>query len=522
MLAVYLFAMYFWTIPFTDNYLPYGDVDSSTHFALADYMAETNKATYYLPYYFNFSYGDEGGGKLWYPPQYHTSAATLQKISGQDRVFSIFFFHALAATVLLLTSYLLMKKLYGFLPAITTMVLLIFSIRDIFWYLSGQYPQIMSFGIIPMTVYLAYQLYISKHQKENEDQEKNAKARGWTIAALLGVSLALQFFIHPQSILMSVIAIGFMSIVLWVKQKQFPYDWHHTLLSITVAGILIAPFYQFPFGGSTIYQGEGGSLPFSLHLEYFSSLFHWYGISEVIGVSKEYYSFKAMHGGVWIIPLFLIGLVFMLLKRRPQDIVYLALLVAFFVGVHDPLLGTGRYERYLETEAMVMYPIVVIGLMSVISMVPKNIRLQLQGAGCIILVVVASLTIGVKAKGMMEHQFEDISRINQPRMDAATWMKNNLPQDADVLVTGTLWYANKKWIQALSLRHGIWDDKNQFYTMTDHVFIDFSDAAYIPKDQMQQAYGGVIALDEQLQEHATKLYDKDGIKIYKLPEQVLP
>lgn len=504
-LAVFLFALYFWTIPFTDNRLPYGDVDSSTHFALADYMAQTNTVTYYLPYYFNFSYGDEGGGKLWYPPQYHTSAAALQKVSGADRVFSMFFFQALTATVLLLSTYLLVKSLYGFLPAITSMVLLMFSARDLFWYLSGQYPQVMSFGLIPLTVYFAYQLFLEKE-----------KARGWTLVSLLGVSAGMQFFIHPQSILLSVIAIGVLTISLWIKNKRFPFLWRHIIVLVIVAFALIAPFYQFPFGGQTIYLGESGNLPFSLHLEFFSSLFRWYGLNEVIGVSQEYYSFKAMHGGLWILPLFLLGVVFMLLKRRPQDIVYLALLVAFFIGVHDPLLGTGRYERYLETEAMIIYPIAVIGLISLMSFTPKNIRSQTQIVACIVLIAIAVFTLGASAQDVLKQQFEGPRRINQERMDASNWMKGNLPQDADVLMVGTLWYPNKKWMQALSHRHGIWDDKNQFYNMTDHVLIDISDASALPKDQAQTFFAPFVRLDNELSQSAQRVYDKGAIRIYRL------
>ena len=82
---LFLIALYFWTLPIQKNQYPYGDVDSSTHFALSDDAGQGNVPVYYLPYYLNFSYGSHSGGKLWYAPQYHLDGAILQIFGGRDQ-----------------------------------------------------------------------------------------------------------------------------------------------------------------------------------------------------------------------------------------------------------------------------------------------------------------------------------------------------------------------------------------------------------------------------------------------------
>ena len=48
-LAVYLFAIYMWTLPFQDNKVPYGEWDAISHWELGDFIAQRDRTFVYLP-----------------------------------------------------------------------------------------------------------------------------------------------------------------------------------------------------------------------------------------------------------------------------------------------------------------------------------------------------------------------------------------------------------------------------------------------------------------------------------------
>ena len=213
---LFLFSFYLWSLPYQKNMVPYGDVDSSTHFTLADYMAAKDYPTYWLPYY--IGYLSEGAGKLWYPPQYHTTSAILS-IFTKERVLPILLFQTLACFSIIFTSYFLVRKLYGLLPAFLTSVLLVFSIRDIMWYIWGQYPQVLSFGIVPLVLYCFY-TYITESKK--------------IYLYLTATFAAVQFFIHPQAIFISFVACSFFALFSIIKKRKFPFKIHHLIISLIV------------------------------------------------------------------------------------------------------------------------------------------------------------------------------------------------------------------------------------------------------------------------------------------------
>ena len=42
-IAVYLFALYIWTLPFQDSKIPYGEWDAISHWELGDFIAQRDK-----------------------------------------------------------------------------------------------------------------------------------------------------------------------------------------------------------------------------------------------------------------------------------------------------------------------------------------------------------------------------------------------------------------------------------------------------------------------------------------------
>lgn len=500
-LVVLLFigAFWLWSLPYQKNLVPYGDVDSSTHFLLADYMALSDYPTYWLPYY--MEYLGEGSGKLWYSPQYHTTSAIIN-IFTNERVLPVLLFQTLACFSIIFTSYFLIRKLYGVLPAFLTSLLLVFSTRDIMWYLWGQYPQVLSFGIVPLVLYCFYS-YMTEKKK--------------IYIYLTAIFVAVQFFIHPQAIFISFVTCAFFALFFVLKNKKFPFKIKHIVFSLSIMFLLIIPFFSFPFGKEGYIQES----TFKVDTTRFNTLFHWYGILEPIGVPNDYYSFSKMIG-LWVLPLFLIGLIFIIMRGKNKDLLLISWLIAFYLGSHDTIFGLWRAERFTEVEMHVLAPIAVMGLLSISSFIKlkKEYRTYFKYGLVILFVIFAFSVNGKIAYNSLKNGYGGILRLTPYQYEASEWMRANLPENANVYEIGTVVPAKKKWLRAISLRHAIWDftsiQPKKNITVGTHLLIDYSDLVLI-NDK-----GNVEALQKWENENVKNqklLYEKNYIKVYEIAEE---
>ena len=129
---VYLFAIYFWSQPLQERPIPYGEYDAMSHFEVADYMAYNDKSFSRLPDYIDIRYGTDNDFRphtLWYPPTFHSSLAVMEVIGG-ERVIPVYLMNTILATFIIITVYFVINSLFGFLPAILSSLLIIFSPRD--------------------------------------------------------------------------------------------------------------------------------------------------------------------------------------------------------------------------------------------------------------------------------------------------------------------------------------------------------------------------------------------------------
>jgi len=509
---LFIISFYFWTLPFKNNLVPYGDVDSSTHFTLADYMGQKDKATYYLPYYIGAGgYVDEGAGKLWYPPQFHLTAAIYQILSA-NRVLGILLFHAISNFAIVFTSFLLIRYLYGTLVAFLSSFLLIFSIRDILWYIWGQYPQVLSFAIVPLTVYCFYR-YLTNNEKPH-------------YLYFSAILLAIQFYVHPQSIMLALLIIAIFTVLFYLLKKKIPFKLKDIGIFIAISFLMILPFYSFPFSKGTIYTGAVSS-GFGFHPEHLNSLPHWYGVLKPVGVPSSYYSFNEMHGFIslgnfklpWLLPLFIIGLIFLLLRRKTEDILLLSWLIAFYIMSHDFVFGLFRAERFIETEAHILYPIAVLGLLSIISFFNFNEDLK-KYVKYFLVAIFLLIAVSINAKNAystLNNSYTGILRLTPFEYHAVDWLNKNVPEDSDILIKGTVVYTKKKWIQALSLRHIDWV-RNDIANTHDYVLLDYSDFVILSQ-QDPRFKSEIDALQKWEQDNlrnATLVYDKNLVRVYKL------
>jgi len=504
-----LITLYVWSLPFQENRMPFGDVDSSTHFGLSDYMSINNKAAYYVPYYFKARYGSLSDGKIWYPPQYHVDGAIFQLIGG-ERVVPFYFLIAATCCSIVFTSFFLLRKLFGFLPAYATSIMLIFSKRDILWYLWGQYGQVVSFGLVPLVVYCWY--------KYLESFNNNDTKPGYLYFA--AVFLAVQYFIHPQCMAPSVFTSFFYFIFFFIKNKKLPFKLKDFAIGFTVLLILLLPVIPFTFGPDTI--GAANVEGAGLYPSEFHTLFRWYGTSgKEHGQPEFYHSFKEMIGGFWVVPIFLFGIVFILLRRDNKDLLLLAMLLSLFLCMHLCIFGEAvgaRSDRLMEIEAHVIYPLAVIGLLSIPSLikVDKNTKNILKLFLISILLTFFISTMGREAYSNLKNGYGGILRLTPPQYEASEWMRNNLPENALVDHYGILTVSKQKWVQAASHRmlyfEGL-EKGGRFDHAKDHALFDYTDLMAIGnKAEIER----LQKLEDTSMVNSTLLYNKNYIRIYFL------
>src|SRR3989338_8163998 len=162
--------------------------------------------------------------------------------------------------------------------------------------------------------------------------------------------------------------------------------------------------------------------------------------------------------------------------------------------------------------------IIAVGLVGIVSFIklPKE-QLGYLKYGFVIIFIITGLFFNAKpVYSELKNSYTGITRLIEPEYNAALWMRENLPEKANVMLAGTVAYNKKKWFRGLSFRNVFYD--NQIITkenadMADHVLVDYSDLMMLGNkeamEQLQQWERNALA-------NATLLYNKDNIRVYSL------
>ncbi len=501
---LYLAALYTWTLPMQKNSMPFGDVDSSSHFAIGDYIYRTNKAPIAVPFYIYNRYGTQNDfkeGALWYAPQFWTNTGVMQIISG-ERILPVFLWIAIMCSIVILTSYFLVRSLFGMWPALLSSLLLVFSTRDYMIYLWGQWPQSISYAYLPLVLYCFYR-YISD-------------SRNPIYLYIAGVFLAIQSFFHLQGLIASITILIIYSIILIIKEKRIILELKHLFISILLflsIAYIFAPF-NFPEFVFEAASGSTGDKPLGL-----GALFHWYPEAErsAGGIPEFYFYYNQAHGSPengllswWTLPLLFTGVLFLLIKRDNRALLYISSLAAFFILTHLGIVGLGaRDARMVALEAQIIYPVIAVGLIS-IPLFLKSPSRQYIKYGMIILFLVFLLSVNAPPMiRIMKDMRLSIGRITPVQLEAADWMLNNLPEKARLINYGTLGGAKVKWLNVLAAKQFITDPDSQ--DKPTHLMLDYSDLTLIRStDGIEQ----LQALENQF--NATPIYNKNNIRVYQV------
>ena len=524
-IVVYLFAIYFWSQPYQERKLPYGEYDAMSHFEVADYMAYNDKSFNELPPYIDLRYGTDNKYKphtLWYPPTFHSSLAVAE-VFGGERTVPVFLMNTILATFILISVYFVINSLFGFLPAILSALLLIFSPRDFMPYLWGQWPERFAYAFVPLILYFFYKYFISYSKEEK-------KPHYLYITALL---LGIDILVHPLVFFHSIIALAVLYILLAVKQRKFVFNIKHLLISIV---IFIALFMMFPNQTFNIFaqfsrsSGTENVMSFDL-----SRLFQWsLNPKDYEGsVPANYFSFREMNG-LWTLPFLLIGIAFLLWRREEKDLFMLAWLIGLYLVLHRDLIGKATFlHRSLSASAHIFAPLTAIGAIYLSSAIklPSNFNKYLKyGIAGLFVILIFTINMAYAAKLINKETYNDpFSTLSKEQFQAAEWMLENADPRYNVSVVGIPHYPNLLPATAKKIRWSaaVSQHVSRFYLLAfeedkeeaerrlknDYIMLDYTMVGSLGD---KQTFDIMQDMEKNVLTNYTLLYDKNNIRVYKL------
>tara|TARA_Y100000031_G_C8207349_1_gene379252 strand:- start:257 stop:1576 length:1320 start_codon:yes stop_codon:yes gene_type:complete len=432
----------------------------------------------------------------------------------------IYFTNAVFASSILISIFFVIRKLFGFLPAILSSFMLTFSIRDIMPYLWGQWPERFGYAFIPLILYCFY-MYFTTYTKD-----KNKPLYLY----LMGVLLAVGLMIHPLSFFHSLVGLFVLGVALLIKLRKIPFNWKH--IGIAAALFLIL-FAVFPYQTGNVFKTFSREQELDESKIVFSRLFKWSFDPEKFSgsVPAAYFSFKDMHG-TWTLPFLLIGIFALALRRQNKDIFLLAWLVSLYLVLHRDVIGKIELlHRSLSATAHIFVPITVVGVFLIISFIkiPKTYKLFLKYSFGI-LIVALTLTYNMpQAYSTLDKAYDSpIIRLNPAQIEVSEWLKDNIDENENVSVIGPPSQIMQKawWMASYSHRVShyfegflIWgtfeenrEETIKNHLLNDYLVFDYTDIAMLSDRSFVERW---LEFEKQNMGNHTLLYNKDNIRVYK-------
>lgn len=519
-ILVYLFAIYFWTQPLQERKVPYGEYDAMSHFEVGDYMAYNDESFMQLPPYIDLRYGMDNKFKphtLWYPPAFHASLGIAEAIGG-ERIIPIFLLNTIMSTFVIITVYFTINSLFGFLPAILSSLLIIFSPRDFMPYLWGQWPERFAYALVPIVLYCFYKYFISFSKEEKKP----------VYLYLTALFSGLNLLIHPLVFFHSAIGLAVLYIFLSIKQKKIAFNWKHASISIM---IFLALFMLFPYQTFNIFPQftrghEGNTKGFDL-----PRLFQWsLNPQDFAGsVPPNYFSFREMHG-LWTLPFLLIGILFLAWRRQERDLFLLAWLASLYFALHRDIIGQASFlHRSLSATAHIFAPLTAIGAVCLASFskLPLNLKKFLKYGIAVVFVYLAfSINMASASKMLNKGTYNDFfGTLNEQEYKAANWELENIPASANVTVLGIphapdyLPVTAKKirWIAAVSQHvhrfYHLMENKEYVLKSPDwYIMLDYTMAG---PPSLKELFDEMQMFEKNNLANHTLVYNRDNIRVYK-------
>jgi hypothetical protein len=488
---LFVVAMALWTIPALVNQYPYGEGDAAHQYGEADWRAIDDTAQRAYPEFLARWYGPNQND--YYAPgnaaPFAIDSALIQQVTGERFLPKTLFLIFLGVIPLIFGIYLLISRLYDPEAAFVSSFFLIFSMRDILAHLFGQRLVLFSLAYVPIILYCYYR-YTESY---NQGKEKGV----YIFLTALISSLGALF--HPQMLAIAGGAILLYTIYLTIRYKKLPFSFRWAIISIALFLVILLPFVSD-------WATQNQASPGKLSMQQLGSLFAWYPN----GVSWD------QIGGWPIIILFIIGIAMLIFNHEDKDVLMLCWLVALYFALHLNVIGLyeSRLDRFLKGSAHVIYPICILGIYYISSMLKRSYLKYILYSAVIVLII---STNGVSAYKMMSDAYPAIQRMTDEQYAAAQWIDANLPQDAIVYTIGSATYPKQRWMNMLSHRsfevNHPQEGDGALYPNATHIMIDFSDAYALKNRDWSNA---LVAWEQHYNlSFITPIYSEGGIYIYE-------
>jgi len=329
----------------------------------------------------------------------------------------------------------------------------------------------------------------------------------------MSMLLVINLFIHPMDFFHSIAALIIISLFFLIKERRLFFNIKHVFVAIILFLLIVS---VFPFQSMNVLVRLRSDTSEAGSVGDMSRLFSWFKAQkDNPGVPQSYFSYKSMIGPYWTIPLLLLGILFLLLRRNKKDLVMLGWLVSLYIMLHLDFIGKGRVHRSLSGTAHIFYPLIVMGLLYLISLIPKikGYRNVIKYGLIVAFMVFIFISIGMAANTSLKGAYTGILRLNPYQYELTQWTKENIPEGADMYHVGSISLAKSRWMWMRGHRfmanypdHSI-DDYNISYIVID--YSDFMAVGYQDGLNLVQEW-------EQNLVNNTKIYDKELIKVYKI------
>ncbi len=440
---IFIIGMYFASLPVQNNEMPFGEGDGAHQFGKSDYFYSTDKVHLSSPFFIyatwysspNAYTGNPYDGAL-YPPFYFIDGALFQSFTG-ERLMGLNLFTAFMALVLAgLSTYFFMRKLFGFYPAMLSGFMMLFAYRSLMGYVWGQRAILAAFAFIPIILYCYY-----KYTKSYLAGDHKPIYLG-----LLTVLLATASLFHAVTLIFLFVIISIYTIILWIKHKKLPFDIKAAAIAAILFLIVFAPF-AYQLSKSTVGK------PKEFELVDGNAFFKWY---EPEGQdNQQLYSYKTAYGGYWTLPLLLLGLILLFLKKKEDKYLLLfSWLLGLYIMFHLPAFNQTQFrlDQMIKAEAFIFYPLMALGLMMIPGFIkmPKQTKSYLRMGLAALLIIVFGFTMVKPFFVSLHDTYDGILRITPVQYEFTGWLDKNIEDDEVAMLFGPITYPKERFMQVLS------------------------------------------------------------------------
>ena len=535
---LFISAFYLWSIPLQKNPMPYSEHDGAYIFAYGDDMAYKDK-TYWItgnnPLSTSFWYAryqeKYGPRSAYYPPTYNMDYA-FAEIFGGARIVPAFIFIIISCTLGMFSIYLLIRKLYGTQIAMVVAISMLFSFREIMYYLWGQRHNLFAFVYIPIAIYSLYCYLKSFYEKK----EKIVYLYLYSLMLLATylAHLSATAFLAPFTLMLISYFI--------IKYRRLPIqkkNIKHYLIISAILGVIIVLFFNTYFAGSGLESKGEDTLNFATLSKWLDRPDDNYNTNPVVLDYKDNYI------SIYTIIFLIAGITYMLIRRRDEDWVIIIAIVTLYLMFHLHFFGLSdknnyRIARFLMVESYFFYTALVVGILTIPDYfkIPAKVKRYIKYVLIIAYVIILVSTQGIKAYNTLSESYPEIMRITPNQLELANWIEQHIPPTSALDIRGTLTYPKARYIQVLSRRVIHYSDEypekryvifkgiikegmnvpreyvngTDWIISIDYIIFDYSDlmllGAQADINQLQQ-------MEKEVAKNATLLYDKNNIKVYR-------